>query len=50
MIEMEKLRFVDVGRNRDTQSKDEFAHSQQEKRKTISDEISKFSDKCRENV
>lgn len=50
MLEMEKLRFVDICRNSDTKSIHDFSKVQEDRRKVISDEISKFSGKSRENV
>ena len=50
MLEMEKLRFVDTCRNQETKSIQEFAKVQEDRRKLISDEITKFSEKSRDNV
>jgi len=50
MIDMETLRFVNVGRNMDTQKIEDFANSQNDRRTQTSEDISKFSDRCRENV
>ncbi len=50
MLEMQKLRFVDPCRNSETKTLEEFAKSQEDRRKVISEDISKFSEKSRDNV
>jgi predicted lipase len=50
MLEMEKLRFVDTCKNSETKTIEDFAQAQADRRKNISEEINKFSDKSRENV
>ena len=50
MLEMEKLRFIDPCRNSDTKTLEEFAKAQDDRRKVISEEISKHSEKSRDNV
>jgi len=49
MIEMSKFRFIDPCKNSDTQKIDFFAAEQQKKRDSTRKEITRFSEKCRDN-
>lgn len=50
MLDMEKLRFVDLCKNAETKTIEEFVQVQEDRRKVISEDISRFSEKSRENV
>lgn len=50
MIEMEKQRFIDTNPSGSVVKIEEFADMQVKRTKAISDEIQKFSDRCRENI
>ena len=47
---MEKLRFIDVSGNLETQSIEEFSEIQETTRDNIKKKISECSEKCRENI
>ena len=48
--EMEKLRFIDVSGNLETQSIEEFSEIQENTRDNIKKKIAECSEKCRENI
>lgn len=50
MLEMEELRFVDSLKNGDTKDIITFTEGQKERRKDISDSITKISERSRDNV
>ena len=50
MLEIQSLRFVDICKNQETKTIDEFAKVQEDKRNAMSEEITKISDRSRENV
>jgi len=50
MIEMEKQRFIDPCLSGNVVTIEEFADLQVNRTKAISDEIQRYSDKCRENI